>query len=433
MSVRKLAAPVGDLLAIRRDAIGFLERLAGEGDVVQFRLGRQRVFLVNDLAAVQDVLVRKSKVFFHETVVRPRWLRSGAMPRGEGLAATAPELHLRARRLLQPAFNPELASTQAVVGVRRGAELRERWRDGETLDIDAEMARLVFGIVAEALYGVGDETRLKGVADEIRSLMVPFQLTPFLPLDLPRSGFPRAVRAMIRINAELAALVEDRKERKTGGNDVASILAAAYGTDRGRPPQDARTILTAGQVTGGAVLAWTWYSLSQHPDVEAQLHTELDSVLQGRLPTLEDLPRLAFTRRVAAETLRLYPPNWYIGRRAAADTELDGQRIPAHSFVIVSPYLVHRDPRNYPEPERFETDRWTEEAQAGRPKLAFMPFGAGARRCIAERFAWAEHVLLTATIAQRWRLRLVPGHQVELHAGAGLQPKNGLPMRIERR
>jgi len=193
------------------------------------------------------------------------------------------------------------------------------------------------------------------------------------------------------------------------------------------------TLFLAGHETTSNALTWTWYLLSQHADVEAKLHAELDEVLGGRPPTVADVPRLRLTEMILTESMRLLPPAWAIGRRALVDHEAGSYAVPAGSIVIVSPYLVHHDPRWYEHPEAFVPARWRDEERAGRSRNAYLQFGAGPRMCVGEHFARLEGVLVLATIAQRWRLDHVPGHRVELQPVVTLRPKHGMAMTTERR
>jgi cytochrome P450 len=193
------------------------------------------------------------------------------------------------------------------------------------------------------------------------------------------------------------------------------------------------TLFLAGHETTANALTWTWYLLAQNPEAEARLHEEIDTVLGGRPPAFEDLPRMPYAEMVLAESMRLYPPAWGLGRRSRRDQVLGGVAVPADSLVLMSPYLVQRDPRFFPEPLRFDPTRFTPEAKAARPKFAYFPFGGGARQCIGESFAWMEGVLVLATLAQRWRFRLEPGVRVEPQALITLRPRRGVPMRGEAR
>ncbi len=197
---------------------------------------------------------------------------------------------------------------------------------------------------------------------------------------------------------------------------------------------EAMTLFLAGHETTALALTWTWYLLAQHPAVEAKLHAELDAVLGGRAPTFEDAPRLRYTEMVMAEVMRLYPPAWLIARTTQAEHELRGYRIPPQSVVAISPYVVHRDPRNFPDPLRFDPERWTPEAKESLPKFAYFPFGGGNRVCIGESFAWMEGIMMIATLAQTWQMRLAaPGQQVAAVAAITLRPKDGIQMILKRR
>ncbi len=194
------------------------------------------------------------------------------------------------------------------------------------------------------------------------------------------------------------------------------------------------TIFLAGHETTANALAWTWYLLSQNPDAEARLHAEVDAALAGRRPTAEDLPRLPFAEMVLAESMRLYPPAWILGRRALKDYEVGGYRVPSGSIVLMSQYVTHRDARHFPDPERFDPERWTPEAKQSRPQFSYFPFGGGPRRCIGEGFAWMEATLVLATLASRWRMRVAPGHTVETQPRITLRPgRGGVPVTLEER
>jgi cytochrome P450 len=197
---------------------------------------------------------------------------------------------------------------------------------------------------------------------------------------------------------------------------------------------EALTIFLAGHETTANALAWTWYLLSQNPEAEAKLHAELDAVLDdGRLPTVEDLPRLRYTEMVLAESMRLYPPAWVVGRLAVKEYAVGDHVAAQGTLVLISQYVLHRDPRFFPDPLRFDPERWTPEAKEARPQYAYFPFGGGARRCIGEGFAWMEGTLIIAAIARRWRMRLVPDHPVVPHPRMTLRAKHGIRMEMEDR
>jgi cytochrome P450 len=193
------------------------------------------------------------------------------------------------------------------------------------------------------------------------------------------------------------------------------------------------TIFLAGYETVANALVWTWYLLAQNPDCEGRLHQEVDAVLQGRLPTVEDMPRLRYTEMVIAESMRLYPPAWAMGRYARDDFQLGDYFLPANTTVLISQFITHRDSRCFPDPLRFDPNRFTAEAKSRRTKFTYFPFGAGVRQCIGESFAWMEGVLLLVTLVQKWKLSLVPGHCVEPQPLITLRPKYGMLMQVEER
>ena len=194
-----------------------------------------------------------------------------------------------------------------------------------------------------------------------------------------------------------------------------------------------RTLAMAGNLTVATALTWTWYLLAQHPAVEAALHAELDHVLACRPPTLADIPALRFTRQIFAETLRLYPPIWNLSRRVATECEIGGFPVRAGALLLFSPYLIHHDARYYDKPERFDPNRWEEEAERTRPKLAYLPFGAGPRGCMGESFAWMEGILVIAALAQRWRITRLPGPAIAPRPATTLRPKEPIPMVVRAR
>jgi cytochrome P450 len=234
-----------------------------------------------------------------------------------------------------------------------------------------------------------------------------------------------------------------RERRQSGVTDrgdlLSMLLLAQDDEDKGRGMTDtqirdeAMTIFLAGHETTANALTWTWYLLSQSPDIERRLHAELGSALGGRLPTVADVDRLPYATRIVTESMRLYPPAWLVGRRAVNDYTIKGYYVPARSIVVMSEWVVHRDARFFPDPERFDPDRWTREFKAALPRFAYFPFGGGPRQCIGEGFAWMELVLVLATLAQRWRLELVPGHPVVPQAAITLRPKHGMQMIARRR
>jgi cytochrome P450 len=246
-----------------------------------------------------------------------------------------------------------------------------------------------------------------------------------------------------RLDAIIYGLIAERRASGRDHGDLLSMLlsvrdedpaASAGGAMTDTQVRDeAMTIFLAGHETTANALTWTWYLLSGAPDIESRLHQELDRVLKGRLPAVADIPSLSFVERIVTESMRLYPPAWIVGRRALQEHQIDGYTLPAGSIVVASEYIVHHDPRWFPDPHRFDPDRWLPESVAERPKYSYFPFGGGQRLCIGEPFAWMEGELLLATLAQRWRFELVRGHPIALSPVVTLRPKHGIQMRAHRR
>jgi cytochrome P450 len=328
--------------------------------------------------------------------------------------------------------------------VRHALRAQGRWRPGERFDAAAEMGRLTLAIAAETMFGAD----LEGEAEELgRALTDSLELfdlltVPFseqlLRLPLPRTRRFHAARE--RLDRTIYRLIAERRARGEDRGDLLSMLLEAQdaegdeGADGDMQLRDeALTLFLAGHETTANALAWTWFLLAQHPAVERRLHAELDAVLGGRPPTVGDLPRLRYARMVLSEAMRLYPPAWAVARLALEDYRVGPYTAPRGSIVLMSQWVTHRDPRWWPEPERFDPDRWTPEGEAGRPRFSYFPFGGGPRVCIGEAFAWMEGTLVMAAIGQRWRLRLAPGARVAPRPLITLRPRDGMPMLAERR
>jgi cytochrome P450 len=257
---------------------------------------------------------------------------------------------------------------------------------------------------------------------------------------LPLPSTRRLNAARERLDRTVYRMIDERRKSGRDGGDLLSMLLSATdsegdgtGMNDLQLRDEAMTIFLAGHETTANALAWTWYLLGQHPEVEARLHAELDAQLDGRPPTMADVKRLPYTEHVIAESMRLFPPAWGIGRLAGEDVEIGGYRILKGELCFVSQWVMHRDARFFPDPQRFEPDRWEPEIVAARPKFAYFPFGAGPRICIGEGFAWMEAILVLATIAQEWRLRLVPNQRVLPQPRITLRPTPGIRVTLERR
>jgi cytochrome P450 len=298
--------------------------------------------------------------------------------------------------------------------------------------------------VGKTLFDADVDSQAQNVGRSLAAVLGSFWLTmlPFFDQleHLPLPVFTRSRKARAELDAIIYGMIAERRKSPRDRGDLLSMLLMAQDdegdgggmTDR-QVRDEAMTIFLAGHETTANALAWTWYLLSGAPDTEARLHEEVDRVLGGRLPTVEDLGNLPFVEQVVTESMRLYPPAWIIGRRAIEDYPVAGYVLPARSIVIVSPYVMHHDARFFPEPDRFLPQRWTPDFKASLPPFAYFPFGGGTRRCIGESFAWMELMLVVSTLAQRWRLRLVPGHKVVAQPVVTLRLKHGLKMTAFRR
>ncbi len=433
------------LPTMRRDPLGFLTRLARQyGDVACFEQMGLEMYALNHPDLAKSVLVTQADKF-----KKSRALQRARIVLGNGLLTSEGEYHLRQRRLALGAFHKQRVAVYAQVMADYAARARKRWKDGATLNVSAEMHRLTMAIVAKVLFDADVESE----SQEIREGLSVF-LRIFPRMMLPRSDWLLKVplpmhrkfhRSRERLDATIYRIIEDRRKRNVESDDLLSMLLEARdseGDGGGMTDEQLRdevmTLFLAGHETTANALTWTWMLLSENRDVEVKLHAELDRALGGRLPGANDIADLAYCEAVFAEAMRLYPPAWLIGREALEDVEIGGYTIPKGSVVFVSPFVMHRDARFFPEPQRFNPERWLEDGKRAKPgawpaKTAFFPFGGGPRRCIGEAFAWMEGVLLIATIAQKWRMQLVPGQRIELQPIITLRPRRGIRMTLEAR
>lgn len=431
--------PGANLIGMRRDMLGFLRSLARRyGDLVTFTVGAQRYFLVNHPDAIRDILVTDYRNFH-----KGRGLEVSKRLLGEGLLTSEGEFHRRQRRLAQPAFHRQRIAAYGAVMAEWAERTSCQWRHGATVDMSEEMMHLTLGIVAKTLFDsdVEAQTREIGAAVTDAIAVMNLAMLPFFkylePIAVPVRR--RFAGARERLDAIVYAMIREHRAGPDRGDLLSMLLLAqdeeddSGGMTDQQVRDEAMTIFLAGHETTANALTWTWYLLSQNPDAEARLHAEIDRTLAGRTPTDADVPVLPYTRMVLAESMRIYPPAWAIGRRTLNDYRLGEYTIPAGSVVIISQAVAHHNPRWFPEPERFDPERWTPEAQELRPRFSYFPFGTGPRVCIGESFAWMEGVLLLATLAQRWRARLVPGHPVTPQPMITLRPRYGMRMTLERR
>lgn len=425
------------LLRFRQDPIATLRRAARYGDLVRLPISRNPIFLLNHPELIKDVLVTQQKQFGKsKALVRAKKIL------GEGLLTSEGEFHLRQRRLVQPAFHRERVAAYGAVMTQCAVRMSQRWSPGETRDLHAEMMRLTLAVVGRTLFDADIESEADEIGGALAEVIALFHvlMLPFADLleNLPLPPVRRFRAARARLDATVFRMIREHRAAGDRGDLLSMLLEAKEDAGGGgmtdlQVRDEAMTLFLAGHETTANALVWTWYLLSQNPDSEAALHAELGRVLGGRTPTVDDVPHLPFTRQVFAEALRLYSPAWVVGRRALGEISLGGCRVPAGAIVLMAPSVMHYDLRFWPDPARFDPARWTAEAEEARPKFAFFPFGGGPRVCIGESFAWTEGILLLATLAQVWRLRLDPGQKVATQPIITLRPRFGMRMRLEKR
>ena len=465
---------LGALVGPGRDPLAMFTRFARVyGDVTYFRLGSEHCYFINHPHDIRDVLVTHQRNF-----TKSRGLERAKKLLGEGLLTAEGATHLRHRRLLQPAFHRDRIAGYAQVMIDYALRTRERWRDGETIDISKEMMRLTLSIAGKTLFDTDVESSADEVGVAVTEVLESFWLNLLPGADylekLPIPKLRRAHAARRRLDALIYQMIAARRASRVDHGDLLSMLIAAADPPAASavapdgamadeltapaapgapaapaapmppvppvPPglsdeeirDEAMTILLAGHETTANALTWTLYLLSQHPDVDARLCDELERVLAVRTPSPRDYPNLPYTKRVITESMRLFPPAWIVGRRAIDEHTIGEHHLAPRSMVFMSPYVIQRDARFYEHPECFNPDRWTPAFEAALPRFAYFPFGGGARQCIGEQFAWMEGVLVLATIAQRWRFQLDPAQRIVPQPLITLRSKYGMKMRVIR-
>lgn len=431
---------LGHLTKFRRDPLKLLlDSARGHGDVVHLRFGPQDIYLLNNPDYIRDVLVTNSRNF-----VKSRGLEVAKKFLGEGLLTSEGEFHRRQRRLAQPAFHRQRINAYARVMVDYAMQTRSRWEPGEPVDIWQQMMRLTLAIVGKTLFDADVEAEASEIGKALTSVMQLFEriTNPLGGLldKLPLPSNIRWLKAKQRLDSTIHRIIDEHRATGVDRGDLLSMLIAAQDEEGdggsmtdAQLRDEAMTLFVAGHETTANALTWTWYLLSQHPEIEATLHAEIDAALAGGIPTADDVPKLRYTEMVFAESMRLYPPAWTLGRRVLSDYRVGDYVLPAGSIVLMSPWVMHHDARYFPEPFKFDPERWTQKERESRPKFSYFPFGGGPRVCIGEQFAWMEGVLLIATIAQQWKMRLAPGQQVEPKPMVTLRPRYGMRMVIEKR
>jgi len=434
------AFPGKHLLELQRDRLGFLQRAVAQcGDVTRISMGTGSVVVLTHPDDIRDVLLTNKRNF-----VKGRGLQRAKRLLGEGLLTNEGSAHLRQRRLAQPAFHRERIAGYAQVMSAYAERATAGWQDGDETDISRDMMELTLAIAGKTLLNADVEGDTRAIGDAMTEVMRLFNyaLLPFAEYldDLPLPWNRSFERAKAILDGTIYRVIAERRASGVDQGDLLSMLMLAQdaeGDGGGMTDEqlrdEAMTIFLAGHETTANALTFTWYLLSQHPEVESRLHQEIDTALGGRLPAMEDLPKLGYARMVVAESMRLFPPAWTLGYRSIEESEVRGFRLPANTLVLMPQYLVHRDARWFPDPLRFDPERWRPGTHEDRPRFAYFPFGGGVRQCIGEQFAWTETILAIATIAQRWKPTMPPGTPLPVLPSFTLRPRDRVMAMVKRR
>jgi cytochrome P450 len=448
-----------------RDPINTLSTIAREyGEISYFKLGPEHVYLINNPDYIEKVLI-----YDHRNFKKGKRLQTAKIVLGEGLVTSEGDFHNHQRRLIQPIFHPKQIMIYSNIMTDYAVRMRNRWKDGSTVDISEEMMRLTLGIICKSVlnYDVESEAQEVGkalttVRNYSKRLQSPIgQVLNKIPI-LPAPK--RAREARKKLDSLVYGLISDRRQQEESGsemryddllsrlmqaqesntanhvsnNGISSTSTSPTSTSDGKMSDkqvrdEVMTIFIAGHETTSNALTWTFYMLSQYPNVERKLHDEIELVLGNRIPTADDIPKLQYTEMVLRESMRIYPPVWTMGRRVENDYTVGEYTIPAGSSILMCQYVMHHDPRYYEKPEEFNPDRWTDDFKTRLPRFSYFPFGGGIRGCIGESFAWMEGVLIIATIAQEWSMHLVPSQRIKLDPAITLRSKYGMKMKLSQR
>ena len=422
--------------ALNQSPLEMFTELARHGDIVGIRVVNFRNIFVNHPDLIEEVLVGHPRRYY-----KGRVLRANRHVFGEGLLTSEGDFWLRQRRLVQPAFHRGRIAAYAETMVEYTKRIMESWRSGEERDVHQEMMRLTLQIVAKTLFNADVARDAREVGKSLELLLelgADFRRTLFVPHWVPTLTNLRIKREIAFIENILYRIINERRAAGHDAGDLLSMLLHVQDEDGSRMTDkqlrdETITLFLAGHETTASSLSWTWWLLAQNSAVEAKLHAELDEVLGGRAPSMDDLARLPYTANVITESMRLYPPAWGLARIVVEDHELGGYPLRKGMGVAMAQWVVHRDTRWYDAPEEFRPERWEGDFAKSIPRFAYFPFGGGPRQCIGNSFAVMEATLILATIAQRYRLRLVPDHPVVPLASITLRPRYGVRVVLESR
>ena len=438
--VLKQRFPGEALLRIRKNALTFLQELASLGDCSRLRTGPfQPLYMLNHPDLFKEVLITKNDSF-----IKGRGVQLTRFLLGNGLLTNEFASHRKQRKLVLPAFHHSRLVYYAEVMASITEKRIRQWRHNRIVTLESEMAALTMEIVAETLFGtkVGS-TEADVFTKALTELQESFVkiINPFteILMKLPIPETRKINRAHTIVDGAIYRIIETHREHPERYKDLLSMLISAQDEETGQGMDDkqvrdeAMVLFIAGHETTAVALTWFWYMVAQHPEVERRMHEEIDDVLKGQSPSFQDLPKLTYTRQVLSETLRLYPPAWVLTREPVEDVTIGNYDIPKGAIVDFSPFILHRDERFWPDPERFDPDRFSHENKGLIHRFAYLPFSVGIRGCIGEQFAWTEALLVIATIAQKFALKIVEKQPVGIKPVLTLRPDRAFAMRIERR
>jgi len=422
---------------LRHDPLSFMSRAARDyGDIVCLRFFHLRTYLLFNPEDIEDVIVNSAHKF-----IKGRVLRANRFLFGNGLLTSEGHFWLRQRRMMQPAFHRNRIANYACTMTDCATQLMRSWHSGQQLDIHDAMMRLTLRVVGKTLFHADVERDAPEVGENLQVLLeftMDFRRLLMTPSWLPTPRNLQAKRAVRNLTHIIDRIIQQRRASGEDAGDLLSLLIHGQDEDGSRMTtqqlrDEALTLFLAGHETTASTLSWTWMLLAQNPRVEQKLHAELDSVLAGRAPTLDDLAQLPYTSQVITESMRLYPPAWAMARLAIEDHTLGDYPVPKGTGISAITYVVHRDPRWYNNPEQFVPERWEGDLLKRIPRFAYFPFGYGPRQCIGNSFALMEANLVLATLAQHFRFTLFPDHPVVPLASITLRPRHGLHVQLESR
>lgn len=431
---------VGLLPDIWKDPLQFFANAARLGRVVQLDLGPRRMYLIHHPDDIKYVTQDNARNFIKGYEVVEPFL-------GQGLVTANGDQWLTQRRLMQPMFHRQKIAELAHMMTDATQEMLNNWETfatrGQPFDLASEMMGLTQTIIVRTMLSTDIRANVQEIGQAFTEVLEYLNSLLFSPINIPLA-WPtptnlRFKRANALIESTIYNIIQERRTAGRDENDLLSMLLEARDEATGQGMSDKQirdelmTIFFAGHETTASTLSWAWFLLSNHPAIYRQLESEIDAALGTRLPTMEDLPRLTFTRQVIDETLRLYPPAWMFAKVSVNEDVIGGYQVPAGAQIMLSPYVTHHSPEFWEAPDEFRPERFAPGAEAGRPKLAYYPFAAGPRKCIGDQFALVEATLLLATMAQRYRVRLVPNASVKARPNATLRPYPGVLVTVEKR